>query len=118
MAETALKLTINGIDYTGWETIEITRSVQDLTGAFSIQVVDIQRFEGKPQIRAGDPCKLTIRNTPEEDEQLILTGHIDSVAGNVTGEGISFTINGRDLAADLVDCAVVFPTSWREVTFQ
>ncbi len=117
MAETSLKLTVNGTDYTGWKSIDVSRSISDVSAAFSLEMTDIVRGFDLPLIRAGDSCKITIQSDGGQ-EFTILTGFIDSVEANLENDGVSFSIQGRDKAADLVDCSIIGKSEWRSIKFE
>jgi prophage tail gpP-like protein len=117
MAENALTLTINGINYTGWTSIEVGRSMQELAGSFSLTMVDIARFEGKPAIQVNQTCKITIQDQPEDEPFTIMNGVIDTVEGSI-GDSVSFSVSGRDITADLVDCSVTRASEWKNIKFE
>jgi len=42
MAENILRVTVNGIDYTGWKTVSVDRDMEELVGGFSLEMVDLK----------------------------------------------------------------------------
>lgn len=107
MAE-PVSLHIAGQRFDGWKEIVVQRSLETLSGSFSLAMTD--RWAGQPSrwnIEAGQACKVLIGN------DLVLTGYIDRATYTVTGSRRSISISGRDLTADLIDCSADFrPGSW------
>lgn len=106
-----LKLTVGGKDYTGWKSIDVSRSIKDVSGAFSLEMTDILRGFDLPLIRAGDSCKITITND-QGQEFTILTGYVDAVSATMDTESVSFSVQGRDKTADIVDCSILGTAEW------
>ncbi|WP_251976711.1 phage baseplate assembly protein [Salinicola avicenniae] len=103
-----LELTVNGGIYGGWESVEISRSVETVAGGFRIGVTD--RWQGQAQpwpIRRGDACRLAINGA------VVIEGYVDKVSPALAGDRRVLTITGRDRTADLVDCSAVHsPGEW------
>ena len=79
MAENILRLTVNGIDYTGWKTVDVSRDMEELSGGFNLDLVDLKVGEKLPVVKAGDPCIISIQAVQEDEPFVILTGFIDMV---------------------------------------
>lgn len=90
-----IKLLINGNEYTGWEDLSLSRSIEALAGAFSLKVSELVPLP----IESGDKCELFLL------DKKVLTGWVDSVTATADSGNHSIEISGRDLTGDLVDCA-------------
>lgn len=99
----AVQIKIDRKLYTGWESVSISRDLNQMTSSFTFSVSDKWR-ESK-----GDwpfsPGKAIIIGIGDSDP--ILSGYIDSVNASVTNESRSITVAGRDKTGDLVDSAAI-----------
>ncbi|MFZ5746353.1 MAG: phage baseplate assembly protein [Pseudomonadota bacterium] len=111
MADTTVSLTIGGDRHEGWHEVRVTRSIDALTGSFSLMLADSWAARKSPfPVEAGARCTLSIGG------ETVITGHVDRVNPRVAGDDHTIQVVGRDLAADLVDCAAIAPPgSWRAV---
>lgn len=89
--------------YEGWKRVEVTRAMDRATGAFSLAVSD------KPwPICPGDKAAILI------DDELVLTGWVDSVRAGHDADRHEISASGRSLTSDLVDCSAVHsPGQWK-----
>jgi prophage tail gpP-like protein len=102
-------MAVNGQIYNGWDSIEVTRSLDVMAPAFDIQVTE--RWPGHPDqwpVKTGDAVKLTI------DGELVLTGWVDAVEPKIEAQNHSVKIRGRGRTCDLIDCSALNrPGSWK-----
>jgi prophage tail gpP-like protein len=108
MSEDTVTLRVGGIDWTGWKSVEISRQMDAIAGAFSIALADKwkQRQTALP-IAAGMACELLI------GKDMVINGHIDRVSHAFSASEHSISISGRDKSADLVDCSAIHaPGQW------
>lgn len=107
-----IELYINNLIFTGWKDVRIKRSIENMSSAFTLEVTD--KINNNPlSIQAGLACYLDING------QRVITGYIDEVTLDITGDNQTITITGRDKTADLIDCAAIYKTGqWREVTLE
>jgi len=117
MSENVLRVTVNGQDYSGWKTIDVSRDFEELSGGFSLEMVDLKVGDPLPRIRAGDACIVSVQPTPDDPIFVVLTGNIDSVKATMD-KGVKFAIAGRDKTADLVDCSVTQASEWKKIKFE
>jgi len=99
-----VELVVDSVRYGGWKSIRITRSIEGLTGSFSLDVSDRWGGLATPwPIVEGDECVVQI------DGETVIDGYVDNrkLAGSATSRSLSYS--GRDKAADLVDCSVLVP---------
>ncbi len=100
MSENDLSLIVNGRVYLGWLTVNITRSIEAIAGAFSISLTDRWSIDDDPwPILPGDECVVKIG----DDE--VITGYVDQVSPSFAKGNRTLQISGRDRAGDLVDCS-------------
>lgn len=100
MSENDLSLIVNGRVYLGWLTVNITRSIEAIAGAFSISLTDKWSIDDDPwPILPGNECVVKIG----DDE--VITGYVDQVSPSFAKGNRTLQISGRDRAGDLVDCS-------------
>lgn len=104
-----VQLEVGGIAYGGWTSVDITRSIAQMTGEFSLRLAAKERTGAEDwRIADGAECRLSLNGTA------LITGYIDSVTRYVSSDERGIDIRGRDRTADLVDCSAVHtPGSWR-----
>jgi len=95
----AIKIQVDGTDYSGWKSVTVQRSMEALTGRFTMTTVDRWALNAEAwTIYPGRFCRVLIgRDT-------ILEGYVDSVNPSITKDSHEITVSGRDKTADLVDC--------------
>ncbi len=95
-----LILRVNGIDYHGWQSVQVTRSLQAIAGQFQ---VDYSKSESKAvyllSLHPGDACTVLLGDTP------VITGYIDTLSSHLEGQSKGAQCTGRDKTADLVDAS-------------
>lgn len=99
-----VKLIVGGKSYTGWESIRVTLSIENLCGSFALEVSDRWRGDIAPwPIVEGDACRVEI------DDEVVIDGYVDDrdLGGSATSRTLSYA--GSDRAIDLVDCSVLIP---------
>lgn len=108
------KLEIDGAEYGGWTSIEVTKSIESLAGAFALGLTD--RWGGSKTtmgILPGAKAKVTI------DGDTVIDGYVDSVEPSIDGEAHSIHVGGRDKAGDLIDCSVISGTGeWKNLKLE
>ena len=67
-------LLVNGTEYAGWKEIQVERSIDTISGAFSMAVSDQWEANAVPwPIKPGDQCKVLA------DGETLVTGFVDVV---------------------------------------
>jgi prophage tail gpP-like protein len=103
-----ISLTVNGVKYSGWEAVNVNKSLLQLAGSFGFSTTNI--FPYKPEqftIRMGDEC------TVEVDDQVLITGYVEDIPISYDKEAHTIQVAGRDVTGDLVDCSYIEePTEW------
>jgi len=101
-----LELLVGGARYTGWERLEVVRSLEAASGAFVVEVAD----RGPLAVRAGQEVTVRLAGA------VVVRGHVDAVEARGDARRRSFTVSGRDRTADLVDCSELSePGEWFDV---
>jgi len=93
------------VNYSGWTTMRVTRSLEQLAHSFRLEMTD--RWSDQHAlvpVRRGDSC--TIIHQGQRTETVI-KGWIDENTLDYDANARSLGISGRSLTGDLVDCAAV-----------
>ncbi|MGY3910740.1 phage baseplate assembly protein [Aeromonas piscicola] len=99
-------LRVAGQRYSGWLSVDISRSLESLAGEFSVGAV-LESTAPFPAIVRGQEVLVEIEG------QRVISGWVRKTVNKITGEELTLTITGRDYTADLVDCSAVFKAgSW------
>lgn len=96
-----VRLRVAGNIYTGWKSAEIFRSMEQGPHEFELVVVNAWRTTGHRHIQDGDVCRVSI------DNDLVITGFVDTRAPEYDAENQSLTISGRSKLGDLVDSSLL-----------
>lgn len=122
---------IGGYKFTSWNSISVTRTLDKMCGSFKINAVynyGVDNDEQSPFIanekieifyledgesepysnNANDFYKdYSVSLLPSKNSQTkILTGWIDKVITQLSSEGLTIVMTGRDKTCDLVDCTI------------
>lgn len=102
LREPEFTLTIDGNPWSGWKGISVSRSIERMGGAFSVDLAQ-KPEEGflSAAMRAGLPVVVDI------DGQVILDGYIDTIQHSYSFDDASIGVSGRDRTGDLIDCAAI-----------
>ncbi|GGZ77205.1 hypothetical protein GCM10007161_05450 [Ignatzschineria indica] len=95
--DSVIAVEIDGLTHDKWQEYDIENSFETPADAFSMRI-GIPDGTIVPLINEGATCTVRI------DGKLILTGFIDRIEHSLTKFNHSFSINGRDKGAILVDC--------------
>ena len=113
-------LKIGGTRFLGWQSIEVTRNLEELAGDFvvtarddvrAIQTLHYATLDDLFFVRPGPQCEISL------DGELVLKGYVEKVSPNIDGDMAFVTIQGRDATGDLVDCAAApdGPGEYRDI---
>lgn len=99
-----VSLLVNGMLYEGWLSVEISRSVKQMAGEFSLDVSERWSGGGNGpaallgwRIKEGDACTVLYAGVPA------VTGYVDVYQPHYDGTKHDVKIQGRSKTADLVD---------------
>ena len=96
-------LTIGKAAYGGWESVDINRSIETISGSCSLSVSE--RWPGQQvvaQVRPGASCKVTLGG------DTVITGYVDEVLPEYDKSSHEVRITIRDAMGDLVDCSAKY----------
>jgi prophage tail gpP-like protein len=112
--KTAVTLTVDGLDYSGWTSVEISAGLERQARSFDIGIT--WKWPGQNVLRPvkqGSRCELRIGG------DLVVTGWVDATPISYDDEKVTTSITGRSLTADLVDCgAINKPSQWKSQSVQ
>lgn len=98
MADVALS--VRGGLYEGWQTVSITRSIEQFVSNFSVGFAEQWHEDAEPiPINEGDPVVLKIDGEP------VINGYVDDSIVRYSAQEHSADVIGRAKTADLVDCS-------------
>lgn len=111
---TAVTLTVDGLDYSGWTSVEISAGLERQARSFNIGIT--WKWPGQNALR---PVKQGARCAVRIGGDLVVTGWVDATPINYDHEKVTTSITGRSLTADLVDCgAINQPGQWKNQSVQ
>ncbi len=102
MTSDDVTLRVNGKIHAGWTSVQITRSLETVSGGFSLSVTE--QWPGHQdlfQITPGAACKVSIGS------DVLITGWVDDTGPSYDANSHEFTVRGRDVTGDLVDCSAL-----------
>lgn len=112
-----LELLVNGMNYSGWTSLGVTRAIDAATTAFTATLTE--RWEGgdgqKAQVEPwpilpGDACEVRLASFR------MVVGYVDIFRPSYSANDHTINIQGRDKVADLVDCSAVHaPDEWKNI---
>lgn len=95
-----IKLYLNGLIFSGWQSLSVTRSLEAMSGRFSLGIAT-RPEDDVSVLKVGAALSL------EMNGQRVITGYLDDLSQSISGENKEVRISGRDKTADLVDCSVI-----------
>lgn len=104
MRSTDVQLKVAGTRYSGWKSIRVRRSVEQFAGLFVLEVSETfpdPKLLAVSRIAVGEACEILIGDNP------IITGYVDDVLPRYDAQTHEVAIEGRDRAADLIDCSAM-----------
>jgi prophage tail gpP-like protein len=104
-ATDTLTLKVDGKNLTGWQRVQVTRSMDSVPASFDIQVTEKYPLAPDIDVKPGAPCTVSIGG------DLVLTGYVDRYTASVSAGDHTVRIAGRSMSEDLVDCSALFDTA-------
>ena len=117
MPEKTLRLIVGGKNYTGWQSASVHRTIEEVTGLYSLGLTDIIRGSDLPLIKRNDRAKIEIQPTPKAKVIKLLDGFVDKVKIQVDKK-VQFSIIGRDRTADIVDSSIIKKSEFKGLKFE
>jgi prophage tail gpP-like protein len=109
-------LNVGGTNYSGWTSVDVTISMETLSGVFNVSMTDNIGTSDKPlrqspSVKPGQTCSVSING------ETVITGYVDKVIPMITSTTHTIVIQGRDKTCDLVDCSMIQSTNqWKGLT--
>lgn len=100
LEQPSITLYLNGLIFTGWQSVSVTRSLESMSGRFELGIA-VRPEDDMSVLKVGAELILEI------NEQRVITGYLDDLTQHISGESKMVKISGRDRTADLVDCSVL-----------
>lgn len=95
----------------GWEDLTIKKDLEQLATTFSFKIPQSFR-EANKTFKLAPQTRVQIN----VNEQPVITGRIETLNSSLSSEENSITVSGRSLTGDLVDCAVVGPMEYVNIS--
>lgn len=107
---TDFELIVNKSKYSGWKTLSIRRSIEELAHSYRVDLTDRwSENQERVPIVAGDECSVRV------DRKTITTGYVDDDGLRYDANSRTLTFSGRSKTCDPVDCAAIYKTGqWRK----
>jgi len=97
-----VRLIVNGTRHGGWKTIAISRSIESISGTFSLSISDKWLGQNNPwPILEEDRARVEIDGDP------VVDGFVDSREVEIGATNRDLSYNGRDKSGALVDNSVL-----------
>jgi prophage tail gpP-like protein len=107
-----VSLEVGGLAYGGWKSIKIRQSIEQLAGAFSLEVSERWPEQSDSwAIEPGAACTVKIGT------DVMITGYVDVTTVKASPTEHTINIQGRDKTGDLVDCSAP-PREWVGLAFE
>lgn len=98
----SISLTIGGVSHATWDGWSVESDLLTPADAFEMELYTRDTVQLPSVLTEGAPCTLTL------GRDRVLTGQIDEFEHDLSRNGVFIRLNGRDLAAQLVDCSSPF----------
>ena len=95
-----IRLIVSGYELSGWDDASIDNSIEIPAASWSVTLFNPVYSQLPNDITAGKPVQLYY------GKELILTGIVDQISEAISRGGRGLQLSGRDLAGQLIDCAV------------
>lgn len=104
--EEDLELVVGGRALSGWESVQVTLSLEAASGTFQVKASGA----APSPLRVGQDVDVRVGG------ELLIRGFVDDVEARGDASSRSVSASGRDKAADLVDCSELSePGEWLDV---
>lgn len=119
ISATEIVVAVDGTMITGWESLTVSASMDDVTRSFSMEI-----FDADGTVSAAIPRGAEVTIFAAESNKTLwkkfplIVGYVDSRARSLSGDADTFTISGRGKTCDLVDCSAEWPSAtWLDKKF-
>lgn len=94
-----ITLTVDDQQFSGWTDVSVNRSIESLTGSFSLSVTDSQEQRNNLEWALQTQAKAVIKVGGEP----LINGYIYKVDPSIDSQSHTIRVSGRDKTSDLVD---------------
>ena len=97
----------------GWESVDVSRSLTSLCGAFSLtqSATNSDKDETFLPIFPGDRVEVRLEGAP------VMVAWVDKVSPKIDARSHSIAVSGREVTCDLVDCGLLGSSGiWKKIT--
>lgn len=100
-----LTLRVGSTEYRGWESVSVSRDLEEAAASFALEV------SGEQDVTPDAACEVRIGS------DLVVTGIVDSVRDEVSGDSASTSVGGRSRTGQLVkNSCIASPAQFKEQT--
>lgn len=98
----SFELLVDGTRHGGWTRAEVSLGIEQMSAAFSLEYTQRGPVElaARP-IMPGQRCELALLG------HRVITGWIDEDSADLQKTSSSYSVTGRSLTADLIDCSAI-----------
>jgi prophage tail gpP-like protein len=98
----ALALVVDGRRFTGWHSVSVRRSLEEMADSFSLSYAELGTAGPMPpQIVAGVACTLLL------GREVLVQGYVDRAEASYDHASHALQCSGRSKLGDLVDCSAL-----------
>lgn len=102
MSETGI--TVGGKTFTGWTSVSVTRSMEQLAHSFELEFVEAWTEQSQAiPILEGDACEVSL-----SDEQSVVNGYVSESNFDQDATSHRMTVTGGSKTIDLVECSAIY----------
>lgn len=101
-ASDELTLVVGGTSWSGWQRVNIMRSLDTIPANFTVEVTEKYPVDQQISILPGAECEVMIGG------DVVVTGYVDRYFAEVSPASHTVRISGRSKSEDLVDAAAFF----------
>lgn len=105
-----ITLIVGGLRFTGWTDVEISRSIDEFSDAWSLRATTrwavVELHQLAIELDRGDAAEVWY------GEIEIIRGWVEEISEVITADSWTVTISGRSRAGDLVDCSAMAKGAW------
>jgi len=95
-------LHVDGQIYGGWESVTVSRSIEQVSGSFDISHTDKWADQRTPRpIKRGAVCRLSI------DGVNVISGYVSEIVPTYNSDSHEISVSGDAKTVDLADCSAV-----------
>lgn len=103
---------VGGKEYEGWKSVRVQRSIEAISGSFSLDFIDSWTPNRQPWgINPQDEIVIEFDGYP------VITGFVEVLNASLGERERTYTVQGRDRSADVIDCTPpASPAQFKNIT--